>query len=277
MPMTRVDEYINILKPLLSNYVIKGNDKEFLQYLKENSNLPGRRANLELAEAFSNLILKQEDENLEKVKLLIKKLLSFSIQKAPTNDKKEFYAFCGTWSLGSFGISEDYSDFSYSNLKLMAKDKRWRIREAVAKAIKILVQYDRDRLVLNLKSWFKEENNWLIMRAIVAGIAESLVVPSIMIDTHFVNECLNFHKLIIQIIQSSNDRRSDDFQTLKKGLGYTLSVIVQASPEDGFIYLKELSKSNDKDILWILNNNIKKNRLIKNYPKQVKELKNLLK
>lgn len=275
--MTKVNEYIITLKPLLSRYVIEGNDKGILQYLKENSNLPGRRANLELAEAFSNLIFKQEGENLEKIKLLIENLLSYSNQIAPTNDKKEFYAFCGTWSLGSFGINEDYSDFSYSNLRLMANDKRWRIREAVAKAIKVLAQYDRDRLVLKLKNWFKEETNWLIMRAIVAGMAESLVVPSIKIDKHFVNECLDFHKLIIQLMQTSNERGSEEFKTLKKGLGYTLSVVVQASPEDGFTYLKELSRSNDKDILWIINNNIKKNRLIKNYPKQVKEIRNLLK
>jgi hypothetical protein len=37
--------------------------------------------------------------------------------------------------------------------------------------------------------------------------------------------------------------------------------------------LRELAKSGDSDIRWIVNENLKKNRLIKNFPDEVKTLK----
>ena len=275
--MGKKDEHIKDLENILSNYLQEGRDTELLQYLIENSNLPGRRANLELAEAFSVLIVKQLDENLPKILEFIQKLLEFSNNIAPTNDKKEFLAFCGTWALGALGVKESYSTFTYSNLRLMAKDERWRIREAVAKAITILAQNDKNSLIKELKDWLKEDRSWLIMRAIAAGMAESLVIPSIMKDESFAIECLEFHKQIFQSIQNSDEKNSEAFKALKKGLGFTLSVVVQAIPEKGFELIKNLIKEQNSDILWIINNNLKKNRLIKNFPKQVKEIKNLLK
>jgi hypothetical protein len=64
---------------------------------------------------------------------------------------------------------------------------------------------------------------------------------------------------------------------LKQGLGYSLSVIVCAVPEEGFEYMRQLAGTQDADILWIVKENLKKNRLLKNFPEEVASTKKLLK
>ncbi len=46
---------------------------------------------------------------------------------------------------------------------------------------------------------------------------------------------------------------------------------------DGFEYLEELITFQDDDILYVVKQNLKKNRLIKNYPLEVKKVRKLLK
>lgn len=60
-----------------------------------------------------------------------------------------------------------------------------------------------------------------------------------------------------------NERKSDEFQALKKGLGYCWSVAVVAAPEQGKRLMERWLGSGDKDIRWIMKENLKKNRLVK--------------
>lgn len=152
----------------------------------------------------------------------------------------------------------------------MAKDSRWRVREAVAKAITLLAKYNSKALLTELENWLKTEDNWLVMRAIVAGLAERGL------DENTVNQALEFHKKIINKIQVKDDRNSEEFKALRKGLGYTLSVVVQATPISWFNYMEQLAKSKDKDVIWIVKNNLSKNRLIKNFPNEVNQIKTLI-
>jgi len=115
------------------------------------------------------------------------------------------------------------------------------------------------------------------LRAIAAGMAESLAIHSIMKDKSFANEGLKFHKQIFHYIQESNERSSEEFKILRKGLGFTLSLVVQAIPDKGFECIKNLIRTKDTEILWIIRSNLKKNKLIKNFPKEIKELKKLIK
>ena len=50
---------------------------------------------------------------------------------------------------------------------------------------------------------------------------------------------------------------------------------VQATPEQGFEFLTQLAGLQDRDVLWIVKQNLKKNRLVKNFPEQVEALKRL--
>jgi dethiobiotin synthetase len=91
-------------------------------------------------------------------------------------------------------------------------------------------------------------------------------------DKKLAQKALSLHKLILNHINESVNRKTEDFKTLRKGLGYSLSVVVQAIPEAGFKFLDELILNEDNDIRWILKENLKKNRLTKNYPKKVQIL-----
>ena len=100
---------------------------------------------------------------------------------------------------------------------------------------------------------------------------------ALMQDKTFIEYALKVHKDIFCLIQKNLDRKSEEFKILKKGLGYTFSLIVLANPKEDFKYLEYLIETNDPDILWIIKSNLSKNRLIKNFPKNVKKLKKLIK
>jgi hypothetical protein len=68
---------------------------------------------------------------------------------------------------------------------------------------------------------------------------------------------------------AASERRTPEFQTLRQGLSYSLSVVVQALPREGFGYLQELVGSRDPDILQIVKANLGKKRLSNNFPKEV--------
>ena len=124
----------------------------------------------------------------------------------------------------------------------------------------------------DLEDWLKNEDEWLVMRAIAAGLADAGVNNEI-----FTHQALEYHMKIFNNILKSEDRTSENFKSLKKGLGFTLSVIVHANPKKGFNLMNKLIETGDKDVLWIIKNNLSKNRLIKNYLDEVKQLNKLLK
>lgn len=117
------------------------------------------------------------------------------------------------------------------------------------------------------------EDDWLAMRAVAAGVAE----PAVLKDSENAQKALELHKTIFHHIVEAKDRKSEEFKTVRKGLGYSLSVVVAAMPEQGFRYMRQLADSHDRDILWVLNENLKKTRLVKNFPDEVASLKHLLK
>lgn len=83
---------------------------------------------------------------------------------------------------------------------------------------------------------------------------------------------LHLHEQILECILQATDRRSEPFRTLRKGLGYTLSVVVQAIPDEGFAWLDRLVNTEDTDVLWIVGENLKKNRLVRHFPERVESL-----
>ena len=74
---------------------------------------------------------------------------------------------------------------------------------------------------------------------------------------------------IIERFIQIDGRKSEPFRILRQGLGYTISVVVCAIPKQGFEFLRQLIHSGDKDLMWIARENLKKNRLLKNFPQEV--------
>jgi hypothetical protein len=98
--------------------------------------------------------------------------------------------------------------------------------------------------------------------------------PTLLRDQDLAHAALDLHRQILERMQDANDldRRTDPFRTLRKGLGYTPSVILQALPEQGFEWLAQLAESQDRDVLWIVRQNLKKNRLVRAFPARVENL-----
>lgn len=92
--MSKTQRHYNELKLLFSELTQKGDEKKLTKYLLSNSNLPGRRANIELAQAFTMLIEEHWDKNDEFLWDFIKSLISITPNQAPVNTPQEFLPFC---------------------------------------------------------------------------------------------------------------------------------------------------------------------------------------
>ncbi len=271
--MSKKENHKQDLLPLFDSFFQTGDEGEIIEYLISHSNLPGRRANLELGQAFAEAVEAHSAEELEKLWGLGLKLIGFSPEQAPTNDPKEFLPFCGAWAVGAMGaVSPGFFQEALSHLRELAGDPRWRVREAVAKGLQKLIEKHGPQALEELEGWIVA-GNWLAMRAAAAGVAE----PALLKDTQTATSALELHRKIFDRVLEAQERKSEEFKALRKGLGYTLSVVVAAIPEEGFEYLERLVNSRDQDILWIIRENLKKNRLIKNFPKNIESTKALLK
>jgi hypothetical protein len=231
----KVDSYREALKAL------EGEDWE--AFLLQESRLPGPRANLELAHA----VAEEGDEGL------FERFLSFDAQKAPTNSPYEFLAFCGVLGLGRL-LSEGRMD-ALKTLRLFASDPRWRVREAVAMALQRLGQVDMDALLEEVARWSR--GSLLERRAAAAALCE----PNLLREEEHAGRVLRILNEITASLQVVGDRKGDAFQALRKGLGYCWSVAVAALPEAGKERMERWFASDDRDVRWIMRQNLRKKRL----------------
>jgi hypothetical protein len=270
--MSRKESYKEHLNGLINEALEAGNEENLTKYLTLNSNLPGPRGNLELAEAFADVVEDYAGKEPKKLWNLCLKLTQFSLVEAPVNSSKEFLVFCGARGVGAIGASQATFQEAMSRLKELASDPRWRTREGVAMAIQNMIEKQPQKTLREIEGWI-ENNNWLAMRAVAAGVAE----PALLKDKQTAKSAFELHKKIFVKIAVAQERKSAEFKTLKQGLGYSLSVVTCAVPREGFEYMRQLIDKQDADVLWIVKENLKKNRLIKNFPEEVASIKNLLK
>jgi hypothetical protein len=270
--MSRKESYKVHLTDLINEFLKTRNAENLAKYLASNSNLPGPRGNLELADVFAEVVKDYAERESEKLWNLCLKLTQFSLSEAPVNNPKEFLVFCGARGLGALGASQGFFQKAMPRLKELASDARWRTREGVAMAIQSMLEKQPQETLQELDSWI-ESGNWLVMRAVAAGVAE----PALLKDKETAKSALELHKKIFANIIASQERKSEEFKTLKHGLGYSLSVIVCAFPREGFEYMRHLVDTQDADISWIVKENLKKNRLLKNFPEEVASIKKMLK
>ena len=74
---------------------------------------------------------------------------------------------------------------------------------------------------------------------------------------------LNILDQITASILTLQERKGEAFLALKKGLGYCWSVATVAYPDAGKPLMEKWLAGADRDILWIMRENLKKNRLQK--------------
>ncbi len=215
------------------------------EYLLANSNLPGPRANLELMQAF----IEAGDE------ATFLRYIEITPVQAPVDSPGEFLAFCGTAGLGKLIVSGQAQ--YYETLRELAGDPRWRIREAVAWALQICSEHNLDLVIDNIIDWAK--GSFLEQRAIVAGLSHPGCLEPVMNSI----KVLAIVDYITRSIIEVENRQEEDFRILRKGLAYCWSVVISIHPEAGKPVFGDLLHLNDPDILWIMKENLKKNRLVK--------------
>lgn len=268
MSMGRKEGYAKDVKELLESNLKTADDGKMREYLAANSNLPGPRGNLELANAFADGVGDLSRANPQNMWELASGLASLSPKEAPVNDPKEFIPFCGAVAMGAIGSEDDnYERKAFTRLKEVAEDPRWRTREGVAMGLQRLIGKRGLPALKELEGWTAGDR-WLVMRAAAAGAAE----PALLKDPQNAAEALEQHRMIIARVLASGERKTEEFRTLRQALGYSLSVVVCACPQEGIEYLRELANSNDPDVRWVVKENLKKNRLIRAFPREVEAL-----
>jgi hypothetical protein len=212
-------------------------------YLLKESGLPGPRGNIELAQAVANAGDRE----------LFHRYLSYSADIAPVNSLYEFLAFCGAVGLGRLLAEGDLSNLQ--TLRTLASDSRWRMREAVAMALQRLGDVNMEQLIKALQSW--SLGTPLEQRAAAAAVCE----PRLLGEVKYAREALKILDAITASLECRADRRGEDFLALRKGLGYCWSVAVAALPDEGKALMEKWLAMSDKDIQWIMRENLKKSRL----------------
>jgi HEAT repeat protein len=231
--MGKVDEYRQALREL----------GEWEPFLLEHSGLPGPRGNLELAAAAAE----------EASEATLRRWASFGPQEAPFGSAEEFLPVCGVVGLGRLLAAGDSSVLA--ELRRFASDPRWRIREAVAIALQRFGDVDVPALLHEMEGW--ASGTALERRATVAALCE----PRLLAEPGDVRNVLALLDRVTAELPALADRRSDEFRTLRKTLGYAWSVAIVALPEEGKPLFEHLLESDDPDIRWVARENMRKKRL----------------
>lgn len=98
-------------------------------------------------------------------------------------------------------------------------------------------------------------------RAVVAGIAE----PDLLTDANRALDALDLHYNALAYLRrlSTATRATDAARTFRQALGYSVSVVVAATPEAGFAQMHAWAAWDDPDVTWVLRENLKKKRLVR--------------
>jgi hypothetical protein len=231
--MSKADQYRETLSTL----------EDWTPHLLAESGLPGPRANLELLQVVADI----GDE------ALFEAYLRYGPEEAPVNSPEMFLAVCGVVGMGRL-LAEGQIE-RLDVIRKHANDPRWRMREGVSMALQRLGDRDMDRLLDEMESW--AQGTLLEKRAAAAALCE----PRLLRNDQHARRTLAILDTITGSITKEEDRRSDDLKTLRKGLGYCWSVAVTALPGEGKPLFEKWLGCEDKDIRWIMKENLGKARL----------------
>jgi hypothetical protein len=220
-----------------------GSLHEWEDFLLAESGLPGPRGNLELAAVVAEQGSREQFE----------RWLTLDADKAPVGSQEEFLAFCGTVGLGRLLAEGDRP--ALERLRRQSNDPRWRIREAVAMGLQRFGEADMDALLQAMGEWVK--GSLLEQRAAIAGLCE----PRLLGDRRQVHQVLGLLDQVTVGITHCENRKTEEFKALRKGLAYCWSVAVAALPEEGKPRMEKWFASVDKDVVWIMKQNLRKDRL----------------
>lgn len=215
---------------------------DWLAFLRERSGLPGPRGNLELADAFAQVAPES----------LVRLAAALGPDEAPENTPEGYVAFCGVQALGRLAAEGKVE--SIAQLRRLAADPRWRVREAVARGLQILGDSDIERLVEAVHDW---QDTPYERRAAIAALCE----PRLLADDRYQGEIFRHLELATRLFEQADDTRTEAMKVLRKGLAYAWSVAAAAYPVHGKEAMERWLASTQRDIVWIMRQNLAKKRL----------------
>jgi hypothetical protein len=222
------------------------------EFLLKESGLPGPRANLELVQAVAD----------EGTPDLFQRYLTYTPNRASTNSPEVFLTVCGVVGLGRLLAEGDRGQLAV--LRECANDPRWRVREAVAMGLQRWGDADMPSLLKAMSHWAK--GTLLERRAAAAAACE----PRLLKESKNAKRVLKLLGTITASIVREKDRKSEGFKALRQALGYCWSVAVVALPTEGKPAMEKWLVNPDREVAWIMHENLKKNRLSQMDAKWVK-------
>jgi hypothetical protein len=229
--------------------VILRKTKDWEAYLKKESRLPGPRGNLELAHAAAR----------EGTKGFFTRAAALDADRAPENTPEVFLAFCGVLGLGR--LLAEGEEPQEPVLRRLARDSRWRIREAVATGLQIVGDASPSRLHRIARTWLRL--GWLEQRAAVAAVAE----PRLLVAKASAVSALRLLDRATRNLARGGAGSESDRRVLRQALGYAWSVVAAAAPKQGQVAMEAWFASEDEDVRWVMRENLGKARLRKLDPK----------
>ncbi len=259
------------LQPLVVR-ALQENVRPLEFFLREQSHLPGRRANLKLVDDVSDLLAEVVSTRPEEVRRVIEHLTR-DAKRLEVNTPGEFVVLCGVVALGMCAsVYPLWRQEVIARLSSFAANASWRVREGVAIAFQRLLEVAPEETSACLRIWAEEGNCWQ-QRASVAAIAE----PPLMSDAVVRDAAFEIQQVVVRRFHALSlaERKCEYARVLRQALGYALSVMTAALPEQGFALMRECASWNDADINWIVRENLKKKRLAK-FNEQVEQLVRML-
>jgi hypothetical protein len=143
----------------------------------------------------------------------------------------------------------------FGKLQFFAADPRWRTREAVAMALQNFGATNMDALLEKMEEWSKGDV-W-VQRAAVAALCQ----PRLLIQQKHAERVLDILDRITASLQNIDSKDNEGFRVLRQALGYCWSVATVALPKKGKEMMERWFLSEDRDVRWVMRENLKKNRL----------------
>jgi len=229
-------------------------------YLRDQSRLPGTRANIELAQDLSQHLAFLVPAFPDEMRALLNHLVREEA-RVVANTPGEFVVMCGVLGFGASAVAvAEWREDVFERLSQYARSHAKRAREAATLALQKMLLAAPDETLLLLMDLL-DRGDCLQLRACLAAISESSLLTSM----QFVSSALIMQRVALEYLHAlpANERRRADVRVLRDTLGYTLSVVTAASPDDGFALMCEIATWSDPDINWVLRENLKKRRLAK--------------
>jgi hypothetical protein len=235
-------------------------------FLRQNSRLPGPRANLELLHA---AVDEGDDARFRHWR---------EIDRGDEDAPDEFVVCCGVTGLGqlaasAFDRSKRLPPGPVHELKRWANDPRWRVREAVAMGLQRIGDASPHALCDVAEKWV--DGTAYQRRAAVAGVCEP----------RFCVRAAGVSARIAAVLDRATsayagerDRRADGPVALRKALSYGWSVALAGDPRDVVPVFDRWARYavDDADVRRMVRENLTKSRIAAVIPGEIARWSDLL-